>query len=63
MSSISWTSTASGNWNTAADWGGGKVPGAADDATINTGTSITVTYSTGTDSVLSLYVVAPTPWT
>jgi hypothetical protein len=55
MSSISWTSTTSGNWNTAANWGGGKVPGAADDATINTSQSITVTYSSGTDSVLSLY--------
>jgi hypothetical protein len=55
MSSISWTSTTSGNWNTAANWSGGKVPGAADDVTINTGNSITVTYSSGTEKILSLY--------
>lgn len=55
MSSISWTSTTSGNWNTAADWSGGKVPGAADDVTINTNNSITVTYSSGTEKILSLY--------
>jgi hypothetical protein len=55
MSSISWTSTTSGDWNTAADWSGGKVPGAADDVTINTGNSITVTYSSGTEKILSLY--------
>jgi fibronectin-binding autotransporter adhesin len=55
MSSVSWTATTSGNWNTGSDWSNGVGPGPTDDATINTSASITVTYSTGNATVLSLY--------
>jgi hypothetical protein len=55
MSSITWTNTTSGNWNTGSNWSGGAEPGAADDVTISTSQAITVTYSTGNDAVLSLY--------
>ncbi len=55
MSSVSSTSTTSGNWNTAADWSDGAEPGASSDVTIGVYSSITVTYASGTDSVLSLY--------
>lgn len=59
MSSISWTSTTGGNWNTGSNWSGGQVPGAQDDVTINTSQSITVTFSSGSDTVLSLYTGNP----
>ena len=50
---ILWGSSSSGDWNTATNWVGGVVPGASDDAVINQ-TGITVTYSSGTDSVQSI---------
>jgi hypothetical protein len=53
MSSISWTSTSSGNWNTAGDWSGGAVPTAADSVSIDVA-SVTVTISTGTLAAESL---------
>jgi hypothetical protein len=44
MSSISWTSSTSGNWGNAADWSGGAIPTSGDDVTIAAG-AITVTIS------------------
>ena len=34
MTAVKWIGT-SGNWNTAADWSTGSVPGAGDDVTID----------------------------
>ena len=32
---ITWTNTAGGNWNDAANWNPNQVPGASDDALVN----------------------------
>ena len=42
-----------GDWNTAANWSTGVVPGASDDVTIAAGPAITVTHSSGTHSIHS----------
>ena len=44
----------SGDWSAAANWSTGSLPGPSDDVMIPAGTSITVTHSTGTDSVNSI---------
>jgi hypothetical protein len=44
---ISWLKPVGGDWNTAANWSGGKVPTASDTAVIPFA-NITVTHSTGT---------------
>jgi hypothetical protein len=46
-STISWLKDVSGNWDTAANWAGGKVPTASDVAVISFG-NITVTHSAST---------------
>ena len=43
VTAINWKSGINGDWSTAADWAGGKVPGAADDVTIAAAGSYTVT--------------------
>ena len=55
MAAISWIATTSGNWSTASNWSSGTVPGPGDDVTINTSSSLTITYSSGTSSIHSLY--------
>jgi hypothetical protein len=45
MTAIKWASGKSGNWNTAADWTGGVVPGAGDDVTIDAAGAFTVNIS------------------
>jgi hypothetical protein len=57
MASISWKG-GSGDWNTAADWSGGVVPGAADSATIAGAGAYTVTLYT-TAAVDNLTLNAP----
>ena len=53
MASVSWTSTSGGSWNNAANWS--VAPQQGDDVIINTpGSSITVTYNTGSLSLDSL---------
>jgi hypothetical protein len=45
----------SGDWNTAANWSSGALPGINDDVVINpTNTAITVTHSSGSHAVNSL---------
>ena len=44
----------SGDWNTAANWSTGALPGTNDDVLIGSGASITVTHSSGTHTVKSL---------
>jgi hypothetical protein len=56
MASISWTSTASGNWSDGSNWSTGIAPGTGDDVTMALNSSITVTYATGSmvlDSLIS----------
>lgn len=44
----SWIASQSGYWTNMAVWGGGGTPGINDDATINSGVSVTVDVSTAT---------------
>jgi hypothetical protein len=54
LSGVSWVGTGGGDWDTAANWSTGKVPGASDDVTINK-PGITVTHNLSqSDSVHSL---------
>ena len=54
LSTISWTNPSGGNWDTASNWSGGKVPTLQDDVVINN-TGITITHSSSAaDSVHSL---------
>ena len=55
MAAVNWTSNAGGNWNTASNWSTGTVPGPQDDVTVNTSNAQTITYSSGSDTILSLY--------
>src|SRR5437867_1656831 len=51
---VMWTNPAGGDWDTPGNWSTGSVPGAADDAVINT-SGISVTHSTGaSDAINSL---------
>ncbi len=52
---VTWTGPATGNWGTAANWSTGSVPGSGADVVIPMG--VTVTHSTGTDSIHQLTVV------
>jgi hypothetical protein len=51
---VSWTGPTSGDWSTTSYWSIGSLPGAGDDVTIPSGT--TVTHSTGSDSIHRLTV-------
>jgi RHS repeat-associated protein len=57
LSVVTWTNPGDGNWALAANWtddqGMHRLPGPADDAVINTA-GITVTHSSGADSIKSL---------
>jgi hypothetical protein len=53
--SNAWISTHDGNWNDAANWSSGRVPGAADDDVIDPlGATVTVTL-TGSSTIKSLH--------
>ena len=56
LATVYWTSSSSGDWNTAGDWSTGKVPGSGDDVVINpvSGATPTVTISSGNQSVHSI---------
>ena len=43
-----------GSWHTAANWSGDRVPGSADDVTINAPAGVTVVFSSGLATVRSL---------
>src|SRR5579864_6155414 len=55
LSVVNWINPAGGAWNTAANWDSG-VPGPGDDAVINLANPnlVTITHSTGTDTIHSL---------
>ena len=44
----------SGDWNTTANWSTGDLPGAGDDVVVGPGPAITVTHSSGADTVHSI---------
>ncbi len=50
---VNWIGTGSGDWDTKSNWSTGALPGPGDDVVINQ-TGITITHSTGTDSVQSV---------
>ena len=54
MTTAFWKNNARGNWGIAANWTTGAVPGPLDDVAIVTSSPVTVTFSAGTDKVLSL---------
>ena len=53
MTQLSWNTSKSADWTTAADWTGGVVPGAADDVTIAVA-GATVSVSTGQQAANSI---------
>ena len=58
-STVSWISSTSGAWTTAADWSTLAVPGAGDDVVINESSTVTVTLAAST-SINSLSVTGAT---
>ncbi len=59
LSTVNWINPSGGNWDLAANWSSGSVPGAGDDVVINTASLATVTINTGdTESVKSLTTAA-----
>jgi hypothetical protein len=52
-STVTWISNASGDWADGTNWSSGSQPGATDDVVINV-SGVTVTHSSGNDSVHSL---------
>ena len=50
---VSWVGQ-SGDWSVATNWSTGALPGLSDDVVIPSGSSITVTHSTGSNSVNSI---------
>src|SRR5580658_9047866 len=50
---VTWVA-GNGDWSVSANWSTGALPGAGDDAVIPAGTAITVTHSTGADTISSL---------
>src|SRR5262249_13401014 len=58
-STVSWISSASGQWATAANWSTGAVPGAGDDVVINQSATVTVTLGAST-SIHSLPLTGAT---
>jgi hypothetical protein len=58
-STVTWISSSSGSWNTAANWSTGAVPGAGDDVVINQPGSVTVTLA-GSTSIHSLSITGDT---
>lgn len=50
---MSWVG-GNGDWNTATNWSTGALPGLADDVVIGDGSSITITHSSGSNTVNSV---------
>ena len=58
-STLTWIAPAGGNWDTATNWSGGKVPTANDDAVINIKTGTITHSSVASDAVRDLTSNAP----
>ncbi len=54
LATISWINTDSGSWSNPANWSSGVLPGPADDVVIDVPASITITHSSGSDTIQSL---------
>src|SRR5437016_2996332 len=55
LSSVTWVNPASGLWNVPGNWSTGALPGAADDVVISPANpNITITHSSGSDTIHSL---------
>ena len=54
QAAVSWNTGCSGSWTTPANWSSSNLPALADDVTINQPDPITVTLSSGTQSIHSL---------
>jgi hypothetical protein len=54
MTAISWKYNTDGLWSNAGNWNGGVLPGAADDVTLSTPSSHTITYASATTTIHSL---------
>ncbi|MFI5460594.1 MAG: hypothetical protein ACHRXM_34705, partial [Isosphaerales bacterium] len=55
LANVSWILAGNGDWNTAANWSTGKVPGAGDDVNLDGPSgSYVITYSSGTSAVNSI---------
>jgi len=46
---VNWIGSGSGNWDNAANWSSGNVPGPTDDVVINTTSAATITIQSGDD--------------
>ncbi len=52
LSTVNWTNTSGGDWDTAGNWSTHSVPSSSDDVVINEPGNVTITHSQGsTDSV------------
>ena len=59
-STVTWTNPSGGDWDTGANWSGGTVPGAADDAVISQPGAITITHAQNVaDAVHSIMATDP----
>jgi hypothetical protein len=56
MANVTWKNDADGDWDNAANWSNGALPGSSDDVTIATPNIRTITHSTGNDFVNRLTV-------
>src|SRR5256885_6499516 len=54
LSTVSWVNASGGSWSTKENWSGGVVPGQNDDVVIDLPGAITITHSTGIDTIRSL---------
>ena len=60
MANISWKLTTGGDWESAANWSSGSLPGSADAVTISTVSAATVTHADGSESVSKFMRAEPT---
>jgi hypothetical protein len=59
LSTVSWISSTSGDWTSAANWSTGALPGSGDDVVINQPATVTVTLASST-SINSLSLTSAT---
>jgi hypothetical protein len=60
MAIVNWVGTLSANWSTGSDWSTGAPPQTGDEVFIETNSTLTVTYNTGTLFLDSIYTSVAT---